>query len=65
MDFSNLMGEGSDSVLDDSDEEMPGLETVDDATKINDSTKEESTETSEEIKSEEKEIKNEESELTK
>ncbi|GBB88111.1 hypothetical protein RclHR1_14620011 [Rhizophagus clarus] len=65
MDFSNLMGEGADAALDDSDEEMPGLETVDDATKINDSTKEESTEISEESKSEEKEIKNEESESTK
>ncbi|CAB4386152.1 HSP20-like chaperone [Rhizophagus irregularis] len=63
MDFSNLMGEGSDSALDDSDEDMPGLETVDDTTKINDSTKEESSEISEESKSEEKEIKSEEKEI--
>ncbi|RIA96255.1 HSP20-like chaperone [Glomus cerebriforme] len=65
MDFSSLMGEGADSALDDSDEDMPGLETVDDATNINDSTKEESTETSEDIKSEDNEIKKDESESTK
>ncbi|CAI2186371.1 8451_t:CDS:2 [Funneliformis geosporum] len=64
MDFSSLVGgEGADPGLgDDSDDEVPDLETVNDTTKINNETKtneQETTKPSEEIKDEESESKKE------